>query len=148
MKLYSLENTKRDENQDNLYDLFYPMINDVNNDLEMSTYTVPVSREMRIDLICIDIFRTDKYIDELMFINNIIDPYSIKLGDKILYPTNKNRIESLQRTYKEDEDDVKEKANLKRTNPNSELTVSKPSNLKQVIVDDYNKEIRLTNKVK
>jgi hypothetical protein len=148
VKLYSLENTKRDENQDNLYDLFYPMINDVNNDLEMSTYTVPVSREMRIDLICIDIFRTDKYIDELMFINNIIDPYSIKLGDKILYPTNKNRIESLQRTYKEDEDDVKEKANLKRTNPNSELTVSKPSNLKQVIVDDYNKEIRLTNKVK
>lgn len=145
MKIYSIDNTKRDEKQDNLYDLFYPMLTGGEN-IKMGEYVVRDAREMRMDLICTDIFGSSIYVDELMFINKIIDPYSVKNGDIIYYPLNKQLIENVRRQYESDKDISANKAGLK--NSSGEVTTSRPShNYNPVTLDTNNKEISIINKL-
>ncbi len=150
--IYTLEKTQKDENQDNLYDLFYPVMEDniTNNpNVMFIRYEVKSHREMRLDLVCIDIFGTDRYIDELMYINNIVNPYSIKEGDIIYYPYKRETIENIQKGYTKNFDEISEDANLRSSITNRESTVSKPSSsYKPITVDDNNKEIRVVNKLK
>jgi hypothetical protein len=149
MKLYSLENTKRSEKQNNLYDLSYPMLSD--KDVlfrNINSYKVNIDREMRIDLICSDIYGTTRYIDELMYINGIIDPYSIKEGD-IIFWVSVNDLGTIRNSYKED--DEKEKLDLvkNKNNIKEELTISSPSeNFVPVLLDRENGKIIITNKLK
>ena len=101
---------------------------------------------MRLDLVSIDIFGSDSYVEELMHMNNIIDPYSIKNGDIIYYPVKKDKIEVIQKPYKKEEDVY---GNPDSSSPLSRsLPMSTPSsNYKQIRVDDKNKKIKVTNKL-
>jgi hypothetical protein len=134
MKYYTLENIKRNFNN-NLYNIFNPMlkINDYSN---IKSYIVDNHREMRIDLICIDIYGNNNYIDELLYFNGIIDPYSIKSDDIIYYIDN---IEIIRNSYNYDNDINKKDINL-------------PTYVKgdynSVIVDNQKHEIKINNKLK
>jgi hypothetical protein len=140
MKIYSLENTKR--KPDGLYELMYPfLINDIDkNNTEVEKYIVPINREMRIDLICMDIYGNTEFIDELMFMNGIIDPYSIKMNDIIYYIDN---IKTFQNEYKnEEENELLDKENTNNT------ILSKPIGLKEIYVDKNKNEIIIPNKLR
>lgn len=78
-----LTQLKKDELQDQLYDLFVQSFNNPNVNLLLTI----VSRkyEMRLDLLCSDLYGSVEYIGALMKINDIFNPFSVKLGDIIFY---------------------------------------------------------------
>lgn len=146
MKLYSLEKIERVKSNNNLYDMFYPMFRDDIN-MELKQYKVRSEREMRMDLICTDIYGNTKFIDELMHINGIIDPYSVKKDDIILYP-NIDVITAIKNKYEGNRKDVEIESNQKDKLDNS-LTTSSPSDsYKQVMVDRDKAELVIINKLK
>lgn len=144
MKIYSIENTKRNKKYDNLYDLFYPMLVDKNlNNVKFKEYIVNDNREMRIDLICLDIYNSSDFIDELMHINDIINPYSIKKGDIIKYPPI-DILTLIRNNYKED---LRNENKLEKDN--KKLPTSIPNdNFMPIMIDKENREIKITNKLK
>jgi len=144
---------KRDSSQNNLFDLFQKNI--VNNpDILKNIYVVPREYEMRLDRISLHIYGSSDYVEELMILNDIINPYSIKEGQYIYFC----QINDLARLYTTDEiptqqNDAREtlinsnqtdrnKKNLSN-DQNLPLTV-KPSGLKQVTVSNDNK-IKIIN---
>ena len=84
MKLYDIENLSRDQNQDNLYNLFnktyidYPAAQSTN-------YVVDQDEEMRMDLISFRIYGSVNYVDFLCNFNQIDNPLNIMPGDVIKY---------------------------------------------------------------
>lgn len=81
---FSKDRLKRDTDQDSLCDFF---VNQVIDSLKIQYYTYVVQREdqMRPDLISKKLFGSPDYVEELMVMNNIYNPFSIKEGDSILY---------------------------------------------------------------
>jgi len=142
MKIYTLENIERLKGNDNLYDIFYPMLVD-NPNIELKTYTVREEREMRIDLISKDLYGDTSYVDELLHLNGIIDPYSIKKDDIIYYADN---IRILRKNYEGNNTELELKSNLKSFD--SSLTTSVPDGFDPIFVDKDKKEIRISNKLK
>lgn len=143
MKLYSLEKIERVKEQDNLYDLFYPILKDIDiKNFILKKYIVKEERSMRIDLICLDIYNSIDYIDELMHINNIIDPYSIKKGDVIYYIS----IEDLK-LYRDSYININNL--ISDNNFDKKLTISIPDDSYiPVMVDKDKKQIKIVNKLK
>jgi len=131
MKIYSLENTKRNVQNNNLYDLFKPLLKTYINNVK--EYKVNEDREMRIDLISIDIYGNDNYVDELLHLNGIIDPYSIKKDDVIYYT---DRIDLMKLSYYDDQ------INKKDSNKNITPTYV-PDGTNPVIVDQNTKQIKI-----
>ena len=84
MKLYDIENLSRDQNQDNLYNLFnktyidYPAAQSTN-------YVVDQDEEMRMDFISFRIYGSVNYVDFLCNFNQIDNPLNIMPGDVIKY---------------------------------------------------------------
>ena len=74
----------RDPNQNNLFDLFQKNVM-ITPNIPLATYIVPREYEMRLDRISNQIYGTPDYIEELMILNNIINPYSVKEGQYIYY---------------------------------------------------------------
>lgn len=74
----------RDPNQNNLFNLFQKNVIVIPN-IPLSTYIVPREYEMRLDRISNQIYGTPDYVEELMILNDIISPYSIKEGQYIYY---------------------------------------------------------------
>jgi hypothetical protein len=74
----------RDPEQNNLFNLFQKNVMVVPN-ITLSTYIVPREYEMRLDRISNQIYGTPDYVEELMILNNIISPYSVKEGQYIYY---------------------------------------------------------------
>jgi len=143
MKYYTLENIELLNNR--LYDIFYPMLK-YNHNVILYEYVVDISKEMRMDLISIDIYGSSIYVDELMHINDIIDPYSIKMGDK-LYFTKPTDLSKYRNSYSIDKktllNNTKSKHNL-----NIDLPISSPIGYNQILYDNKNKSIKITNKLK
>lgn len=144
MKIYTLENIERLKGNDNLYDIFYPMLVD-NPNLNIKTdYVVREEREMRIDLICKDLYGDTSYIDELLHLNGIIDPYSIKKDDIIYYADN---ISILRKNYEGNKTEL-ELESGQMNSFDSSLTTSTPDGFNPIFVDKDKKEIRISNKLK
>lgn len=142
MILYSLEKSKRDENQNNLYDLIYPLLSHKNKPSNINEYIVGPNREMRLDLICNDIYGSIIYVDELMYLNGIIDPYSVKVGDKIKWAP----IDELKRFRQNYDNSSQLKTDLSN---NRNYTYTSPNdNYIPVMVDKEKNEIIITNKLK
>lgn len=142
MIIYSLENAVRDDNQNNLYDLIYPLLSYKNKPYTINEYVVKSNREMRIDLISNDIYGSTVYIDELMYLNGIIDPYSIKSGDKIKWTP----IDELKRFRQYYDNSTQLKTDLSN---NRNYSYTSPSdNYIPVMVDKDKNEIIITNKLK
>ena len=148
MYSYTLENIKRDVNQDGLYNLFRQTVLD-----KFSLKLVDYVRETetgRLDLISDRLYGTDIYVEELMLINNIINSWNIKSGDYIFYVPNPETYRLLE---KDDEDtDIVAKPINKNTrkDPNrveGVIPTIKPLDFEQIIIDKKNKKIKLNTKL-
>ena len=89
MKIISFdsnENNKivRDPKQDNLFNLFQKNIMNAQN-IPLKIYIVPREFEMRLDRISNQIYGMPDYVEELMVINDILNPYSVKEGQYIYF---------------------------------------------------------------
>ena len=100
MKSYSLENIKRDKNQDSLYDIFSKTV--VDQKINRLQNTVIDGEDGRLDKVSLRLYGSTNYVEELMIINNIINPFSIKVGDVIFYVETKN-VEYLRQIEKSKE---------------------------------------------
>lgn len=83
MELYDITTLVRDDNQDGLYNLFEQTFS--LKELPNFQYTVLPEQEMRIDLVCLSIYRNLDHVDMLLDLNSIDNPLNIKAGDIIYY---------------------------------------------------------------
>lgn len=85
MKVEDIDKLFRDKNQDDLYNMFV-----VTFKLDLASsfaeYTVPDENEMRIDLVCRDIYNRIDDFDILLNINDIDNPLNIKSGSYLMFP--------------------------------------------------------------
>lgn len=84
MILYDLDKLIRDPKQDDLYNLFDPTFK-LNTGYNLREFIVSPEQEMRIDLVCKEIYDSVDQVDFLCNLNNIDNPLNIKEGDSILY---------------------------------------------------------------
>lgn len=159
MKIYSFDK-KNLKKKGEIYDIFEKNIR-FSREVTLYSYIVPIEREMRLDLISKDIYGSSDYMEELIVMNNIINPYSIRVG-QILNFCPKAQMNSL---YTKDElqvdDSNKQKiikaAQSKKTKTDIWLkqeqthqipTTVMPENLKQVTIDTKNRKIKILNSFK
>lgn len=147
----NINKIKRDNTQDDLFDLFQKNIIYVGS-IPLNLYIVPREFEMRLDRISYYIYGTTDYIEELMVLNDIINPYSVKQGQYIFY-CSKDDIGQLYTSDKLMNDlRVKKQKLLESTKPNKNYRNSnnlsptiKRNNLEQIKVTKDNK-IKIINK--
>ena len=84
MKLYDLDKLIRDTKQDNLYNFFDPTFK-MNIGINLQQHIVAPEEEMRIDLVCNNIYNSTEQVDFLLDLNDIDNPLNIMEGDEILY---------------------------------------------------------------
>lgn len=155
MKIYSFDtNSIKFNNITKLFDIFQKNI-EYNNEIQLFVYFVPREYEMRLDLVSKKLYGTNNYVEELMVINNIINPYSIKENQKIYYCT-KDALETLYvKDNLSNNDDIREEI-IKNSQPSKNRNVTKqktpttvkPKNLKQVTIDTKNRKIKIMNTFK
>jgi len=150
MYSFTLENLKRDIEQDNLYNLFVQTYVDKNIEL-YKTY-VTEDEDMRLDKVSKRIFGYSGYIEELMQINNILNIWNVKSGDQISYSPI-NNLELLKQLEKQ-LDDVYEKITIRdkkkridSDRQNKTYPTVKPKKLKSIILDKKNKTITIKGKI-
>ena len=83
MKSFTFDIIKREITQDFLYNLFQKSI--VDQQATRMEDIVQDGEECRLDLISKRIYGSSNYVEQLMIINNIINPFSISVGDTIYY---------------------------------------------------------------
>ena len=132
MKIVSFDDSnikiRRDIDQDNLFNLFQKNIMNIEN-LPLSIYIVPREYEMRLDRISQHIYGSPDYIEELMIINDIINPYSVKEGQYIYFCPS----DLLTQVYTKDE-----MLTTKETKRQSLIKSSQPNRDKQNTTGDNN----------
>lgn len=152
MNFYTFDTLNLDETGH--YNLFEKtMVNKPN--LLISTIVVTDEFQGRLDLVCRFVHANTKYLEELMTLNHIINPYSIKTGDVIRYFASTNNYQLLyesdpQPTDKKDEILLmnRNKSTKKDKNRIGSPPTIKPDNLKQIDVNHSKKKITIINKFK
>jgi hypothetical protein len=143
---------KRDSSQDDLYNLFQKNI--IKANVPLVPYIVPREHEMRLDKISKYLYGSTNYVEELMVLNDIINPYSIKEG-QVIYFCQEGYMSNL---YIKDDMSIniedKRKKLLQSSQPNRQkhkLNVDqnlppniKPNNLEQIKVSKDNR-VQLIN---
>lgn len=84
MTLHDLETLKKDNNQDNLYDLIELTFAD-NPSIQRLPFFVEQEFEMRLDNISSEIYKSVDFVDFLMNLNGLDNPLNVKYGDTIFY---------------------------------------------------------------
>lgn len=84
MDFYNIDNLKKDIAQNNLYNLFDSTFKYFTG-ATLYQYPVKEYQEMRIDLVCDDIYNSVDYCDFLLDLNNIDNPLNIMNNDILLY---------------------------------------------------------------
>jgi hypothetical protein len=158
MEIYSFKDkilSRQEFSQGFTYDLFKSVLTDKNMlTVQKYSYIVPLEYEGRMDRISEELYGDNKYVDELLKINNIINPFSIKAGDSILYIP----IEELYSLYNDEEDnkegvDILNINNAKNTrkdeNRKSDVVspIVKDKKNKQIFWNKENKTVTITNKI-
>lgn len=151
MNFYSFENDKLNRKNSiyNLSDLSFMKTSF--NENEYGYYMIPREYEMRMDLISNHLYGSAKYAEELMKLNNIINPFNIKEGDIIKYVS----LTNIAKMHAEDEDkeiksiDINKKQKTQDKQKKSPPPTSKPKSVKQVSDSGNNSnEIRIINNFK
>jgi len=150
MQNFTLDNIKRDKNQDNLCDIFSKSVVDVPS--YKYEDVVQDYEESRLDLVSFRLYGTTKYVEELMVINNILNPFSISIGDTIYYIAEELVVGMNQIDKPEiNSEKVANPKNKKtRTDPSRQTGVPptiRPIDFEQMIVDKKNKTIKLNTKL-
>lgn len=139
MKILSFDynEIKRDSKQFTLFNLFEKNI--LYKNLTPSIYMVPREFEMRLDRISNHLYGNTDYVEELMVLNDIINPYSVKEGQLLVYYSS----ESLNALYTTDQmikDEPKNATKLtSNITQNKNATYNKSTDLKQIIITKDNK---------
>ena len=152
MLFYSFENLNIDYTGH--YDLFQKtMVNDPN--LPYNSIPVTIDFQGRLDLLCKFLHGNTNFLEEIMAINNVINPYSIKVGDNIKYFSDTSDYGLL---YQSDpaptdaKDQIllmnKNKSTKKDQNRIGSPPTIKPDNLQQIDVNYSKKKITIINKFK
>jgi len=81
MEIKSLTSSKK--NSEGLYNLYVNVINNIN--VVLIPFTCTNRHNMRIDLVCYDIYENINYIDMICNINGIMNVFNIKSNDIIYY---------------------------------------------------------------
>jgi len=84
MSFYDLNNLRKDVNQNSLYNFFDSTFKYFFG-LTLYQYQVNPNEEMRIDVICNNLYNTTDYCDFLLDLNGIDNPLNILSGDSLLY---------------------------------------------------------------
>jgi len=152
MFIYSLEKIEIGFN--NLYNLFQKTIKS-SIDITITPFFVTDEYNGRLDLICKFLYGNTNHIEELMVINNIINPYSIKSGNIIYFVQNTEDFKLLYDSDPVDNDQKdrilnmnKNKISKKDTNRIGSPPTIKPDHLKQMKIDYDNHKITILNKFK
>lgn len=152
MKFYSFENLQIDWTGH--YDLFEKtMVN--KPDLAFDEFTVTDDFKGRLDLVCKFLHGDTNYLEELMTVNNIINPYSIKPSDTIKYLSNSSNYQLLYQTDPEPNDKKDQILNMNKNkdtkrdgNRLGSPPPIKPDNLLQIDVNHSKRKITVLNKFK
>lgn len=153
--LYTNETIQRDQKQNNLLDIIDPVVI-WDDTLAYYPYTVSNEESMKPDLICFNIYGNFSYIDELLTLNNILNPWSIKAG-QVIYFVDEDSLMALRLQAKADDQTVV--ASLVNPNKDTEKDPNresgkglpptiKPAGVKDVSVDFNNKTIKIIDKFK
>ena len=149
MNSYSLENMKFDGNT---YSVFQTTVVDNKEKVIFSTIVRDVEA-MRIDRLCDRIYGTTSYVEEIMVLNNILNPWTIKEGDEILYFGINEEVKMRETEDVNEEETRKSLVNKNRKtkkdpNRSENLTPNiKPKELKPLIVNKENHKIIINNKL-
>jgi len=153
MKIYSFDIKKLNKDDKNLFDIFEKNIQ-YNKSITLYMYLIPREQEMRLDLISKALYGSTGYIEELMVINNIMSPYSLK-ENQMIYYCNENDMGFLYT-----KDDLKENDKIRESiiaasnkgkskgDNNKTPTTLKPKNINQVTIDNKNRKISIMNSFK
>lgn len=137
MKILSFDynEIKRDKKQFNLFNLFEKNII-LDNKLQTKEYVVPREFEMRLDRISYQLYGSTDYVEELMLINDLISPYSIKEGQILRYynSTNFNSLYTNDQLIKEEK-----KPKLISSNSKTNKDINSSNELKQISITKDNK---------
>jgi len=121
MDTIDISKLRRDDTQNDLYDLFIQSFSLYNSNL--SYVIVDKQYEMRLDYLCSDLLGSIEYIGFLMKLNDIFNPYSIKVGDIIIYVPSSKINEALYKDPKALQTQAKALVNtIKKTNIDSNRT--------------------------
>lgn len=150
MESFTFKNIKRDEDQNDLYNLFTQTYIDKN--IRKNETSVDIDEEMRLDKISYRLYGSRKYIEELMQLNNILNVWSIKQGD-IIYYSSINDIHLLKELKQELEsvyDAISKPKKNTRIDPDRIKFVTpstKPKNLENLVLDTNMKTITIKGKI-
>ena len=152
MQGFTFKVIKRDAKQDNLYNIFSSSIVDAEN-IQKYPFLVLDGEECRLDLVSYRLYGTTYYLEELMVINNIINPFSINVGDTLYYV--EYELLGLYNSVDKDESSVtnnntNNKMKGKRVDPTRNTGVPptvRPLDFKQVIVDDNTSTLKLNTRL-
>lgn len=139
--------------KDKLFNIFQKNI-EYSTEIELYRYIVPREYEMRLDLISKRIYGSSNYVEELMVINNIINPYSVKENQEIYYCTLNNLNYLYVKDNLADTDDLRQdiiksaQPSKNKQNQDKIPTTLKPKNIKQVTIDTKNRKIKIMNSFK
>ena len=147
MQIESFKQLKRDKKQGYLYNIFQTTVIKGKN-IQVYETLVKREEEMRLDKISYRLYQSTQYTEEIMALNNIIDPWSIKEGD-VLYFCKLNDFGVL---YARDDDYYKDIEKLvdsgqgKNTKLDPSRTLNpalRPKSLTQINVDKKNHVIKI-----
>lgn len=112
------------------------------------TYTVSQEEEMRLDLISFNIYGTTNYVEELMVVNGIMNPWTIKAGDELkIFNLNDIPLLNLTEPVKVNTDtSLSNPEKNTKKDPNRLPPTSNPG-LKQVTLDTKAKKIKIISRL-
>lgn len=145
MKIVDIDKIKRNEENENLFNLTTLTFQATWQGVNYNSYRVKKGEEMRIDLVCNSIYGTLEHIDIILNVNNISNPLNIKEGTIIIYP-NLEQISSLRPKEVQVENTQKLLSNKDKStkvDPSRQAYVEQNFNLPPTVMDTPTQQIKV-----
>jgi hypothetical protein len=145
MKIVDIDKLKRNEENENLFNLTTITFQATFQGVNYNLYRVKKGEEMRIDLVCNSIYGNINHIDIILSVNNISNPLNIKEGTTIIYP-NIDQIEKLRPQEVAVENTQKLLANKDKStkvDPSRQAYVEQNFNLPPTVMDTPTQQIKV-----
>jgi hypothetical protein len=145
MKIADIDKLKRNEENENLFNLTTVTFQATWQGVNYNSYRVKKGEEMRIDLVCNSIYGNLEHIDIILSVNNISNPLNIKEGTTIIYP-NIEQIEKLRPQEVAVENTQKLLANKDKStkvDPSRQAYVEQNFNLPPTVMDTPTQQIKV-----
>jgi len=94
MKIKSVESISKVRSEDNKsfkdeYNLYIEVLIDTTK-IKLFEFPCTKRHEMRLDLVSVDVYETNEYVDVLCNLNNLVNVFNVKEGDIILFIEQEN----------------------------------------------------------